>query len=262
MCGGDGDGGGSRRAVDDVDGLSGVVSDIMYVYGDAPRPRDECVQLLVRQLQQWQTRHIRLVTTEREGTAEKPGGVTLCRKRLRQHFPTDYDEHVLLQRLRQQARTAEEEDVAAPGTAEDDEDGEEQAAEEEEREEGAMGAMASRHAERHAFRDERTRDMEVEEYQQFAQRRQSASLSTLGFARKVAAKHGLLPSAVTRANGSMLPAFNFFLRLATTHVGAIVEAANRAAHEGWLRPPTSPLHQAHYLQAVREEWTKWKESAG
>ena len=256
-------GGGGQRAADDADGLWGVVRDIMYAYGDAPRPRDECVQLLVVQLQKWQERHIQLVTIQREATAERPGGATLCRKRLRHHFPADYEEHELLQKLRRKARTAEEDDeeqgVAAGEAADEDDGGEEQPAEEEDR---VAGAMASRHRERRAFQDERTRDMGAEEYDQFAQRRQTASLNSLSFARKVAATHGLLSSAVTRHNGSMVAAYSFFLRLATTQLGAIVEAANRAAHDGRLHPPLQPLHQVHYLQAVREEYTRWKESAG
>ena len=238
----------SQRTADKE--LYRVVSDIMYANGDDREPKHECVDLLVRQLHNWQKRHIQLVSAERQG------GVTLCRKRLREHFPADYEEHVLLQKLKRQARKAQEEDeeLAAADPA-DDEEGEEQPAEEEDR---VRSAMASRHGERRAFQDERTREMDAEEYESFAERRQAASLQSVGVARKVADSHGLLTNAVTRANGRMVPAYSFFLRLATSHLGGIVEAANRAAHgDGRLHPPRQPLALPHYLQAVREEYAKW-----
>ena len=101
------------------------------------------------------------------------------------------------------------------------------------------------------FLDARTRDMGPAEYEAFARRRQAASLATTAFVRHVQAQHGL--PGLIRDNGSLQPAATFAGRLATRHLGKLVEAANRAASgTATLTPPLQPLSLAHYKQALQQ----------
>jgi hypothetical protein len=67
----------------------------------------------------------------------------------------------------------------------------------------------------------------------------------------VQAQHGL--PGLIRENGSIQPAASFAGRLATRHLGKLVEAANRAASgTASLTPPRQPLSLAHYRQALQQ----------
>lgn len=156
-----------------------------------------------------------------------------------------------LRRTAARAAAAEDEEDAAEGSVfleasgvvEEAEEASELLADRDERDRGRC--------ERRRFLDARTREMGHGEYEAFARRRQAASLATGAFVRHVQAQHGL--PGLIRENGSMQPAATFAGRLATHHLGRLVEAANRAASgTATLTPPLQPLSLAHYKQALQQ----------
>lgn len=103
---------------------------------------------------------------------------------------------------------------------------------------------------RRAFADARTQEMDLDEYDEFCRRRKASGLGTRTFVQWCGAMLGIKGG---ETKDGVTEAFSFLGWLARLRTAEVVEAANRAAHQGRLEPlQGAPVTRAQYAAAARQ----------
>ena len=248
---------------------------IMVCYGDSSSPRSACLLLLLECLEDVQRAIARQIAGHRRrGTSAASASSAAAPPRappsilsssLSHFYPREWrDLHSALEGRKLQALSSEsgagdpndeaEAAAAASGVGGDRDDREDEA--------GAKAAelaaadaaaatagdaagdavaaeVAARAEARRALLDERTVGMRTEAYLQFTAARKGATLACKPFIRLAASTVAATATLGVKSTTSLT--CRFFAHLCVTRLAAVVEAANRHAHDGELRPRSRPL---------------------